>query len=42
MKIKEDELKKFKNDAQKYITEKKAEMRGARAEIVELYEVVKR
>jgi len=42
LKLKEEELTKFKNDAQKYIFEKKTEMRGAKTEIVELYEIVKR
>ncbi len=42
IKIKDDELFKFKNDCQKYIATKKDEMRKARKEIVELYEIIKR
>ena len=33
---------KFKNDAQKYIFDKKKEMRGARDEIVQLYEIARK
>lgn len=40
LRIKEDELTKFKNDAQKYIGEKKTEMRGAKTEIVKLFDIV--
>lgn len=42
LRIKEEELTKFKNDAQKYIGEKKTEMRGAKTEIVQLYDIVQR
>ena len=40
LRIKEDELTKFKNDAQNYIGEKKTEMRGAKTEIVKLFDIV--
>ena len=40
LRIKEEELTKFKNDAEKYSGEKKTEMRGAKTEIVQLYEIV--